>query len=274
MRTLHWNHTSPDGFDREVNDLIDLTQTRLYNSAIIAYTNEDVNNFNSIASEFVRSTLHVDEDNRWRLVAHEFPGDGEGNFATPDIMETYDEPGVPPHVLDLFPGALTTLMRNFLPSRGLINGALLLVLRKTSHTVTVLNITRGSPFWGQEETLFRFTFTLTVKGLFSFERKQYPLRLAYAGTVHRFQGDTVEGKLLVDCRVPSFAHGQLSVAISRGTCCANIVIIASEESCHNRLVSGLIYREFLSWDVSLREFESSIDVNDIDIRRVFGGRRR
>ena len=45
-------------------------------------------------------------------------------------------------------------------------------------------------------------------------RTQFPLRLAYAFTYNRSQGQTLN-KVLLDCRIPSFEHGHLYVAMSR-----------------------------------------------------------
>jgi hypothetical protein len=46
------------------------------------------------------------------------------------------------------------------------------------------------------------------------DRLQFPLQLAFAMTVHKAQGQTLEFAAL-DCTSPCFAHGQLYVALSR-----------------------------------------------------------
>ena len=46
------------------------------------------------------------------------------------------------------------------------------------------------------------------------ERRQFPLRLAYAVTFNKSQGKTLD-RVVVDVRNPPFAHGQLYVALSR-----------------------------------------------------------
>ena len=48
------------------------------------------------------------------------------------------------------------------------------------------------------------------------EYEQYPLRLAYAITIHKSQGQTFEN-VLIDLEYGAFAHGQLYVALSRCT---------------------------------------------------------
>ena len=248
--------------DHEGNDPLSIMKSRLYRSAIIAYTNEDVIAYNNIVAEHVYYSLGLNEQ-WWSLKASECPTEGECNLATPEAMEAHEESGVPSHELRIFPGALLSLMRNYLPSRGLVNGALLLPVSHTRNTVEVINVTPNSPFYGEHQTLFRFMFTMGVKQLMNFTRKQFPLRYAYAGTVHRYQGDTVYEKLLLDCRVHSFAHGQLSVAFSRATKASNVSVLALEEDAAKRQVTGLVYREFLSFEDDVAAAEVIMDVQGI-----------
>lgn len=53
---------------------------------------------------------------------------------------------------------------------------------------------------------------------------QFPFRLAYAITVHKSQGQTIDSNFTVDLRRPMFAEGQLYVALSRGTDLNNLKI--------------------------------------------------
>ena len=93
--------------------------------------------------------------------------------------------------------------------------------------------------------VFRFGFNVNVHNMFTFQRKQFPLHPTFAGTAHRFQGDTILGSLCVDVREQSFAHGQLSVAISRGTKCSSVTILGDENVRRTRRVRGLVYRKLL-----------------------------
>ena len=265
---IHMSTNEKECLSRYLKDGLDLSlvtdspesimNTQLYQSAIIAYTNEDVNAYNEIVAKHVFEKLELKES--WVFTAFERPSEGECNIATPEAMEALEESGVPSHSLALFPMALTSLMRNFLPSRGLVNGALLLPISRTKNTIEVINVTPGSAFYGERDTIFRFDFAMGVKHLMNFSRKQFPLRLAYAGTVHRFQGDTVHEQLLVDCRVPSFAHGQLSVAISRCTGSKKLQILATQDDVRTRSLSGLIYREFITDEVISDQVHAEMDV--------------
>jgi hypothetical protein len=51
---------------------------------------------------------------------------------------------------------------------------------------------------------------------FKIKRRQFPVRLAFAMTINKAQGQSVK-TVGLDLRIPVFAHGQLYVALSRAT---------------------------------------------------------
>ena len=60
---------------------------------------------------------------------------------------------------------------------------------------------------------------------FQFKRKQFPIRLSFAMTVNKSQGQTIPN-VGVYLPAPVFSHGQLYVAMSRATSRTNIKILA------------------------------------------------
>jgi ATP-dependent DNA helicase PIF1 len=64
---------------------------------------------------------------------------------------------------------------------------------------------------------------------FQFKRKQFPIRLSFAMTVNKAQGQTIPnaGIYLPE---PVFSHGQLYVALSRSTARNNVKILVLPNS--------------------------------------------
>jgi hypothetical protein len=114
----------------------------------------------------------------------------------------------------------------------------------TRHTIRAFNVTPESPHYGEEVTFFRFLFKIVFKGGFTFERLQFPLRLCFAGTVHRYQGQTLpsNGKLLLDLRYTTFVHSQLYVAFSRAQRSSQVLVL---QSYPERYADANVYRELL-----------------------------
>ena len=61
-----------------------------------------------------------------------------------------------------------------------------------------------------------------------FRRLQFPVRLAYAMTINKSQGQTVQ-HVGLNLSTPVFSHGQLYVALSRCTHPRNIKILFSNQ---------------------------------------------
>jgi ATP-dependent exoDNAse (exonuclease V) alpha subunit len=59
---------------------------------------------------------------------------------------------------------------------------------------------------------------------FRFKRKQFPVRLSFAMTINKSQGQTIPN-VGVYLPEPVFSHGQLYVALSRATATKNIKVL-------------------------------------------------
>jgi ATP-dependent DNA helicase PIF1 len=139
-----------------------------------------------------------------------------------EFFNTLEVSGMPSHKLSFKIGALVMLLRNLDTSTGLCNGTCLIVRRFTMQVVKA-EIVTGK---GASNVAFipRIKFISNNIGLpFTFARKQFPLRLAYAMTINKFQGQTLShvGLHLAD---DIFSHGQLYVTFSHAKALANVKV--------------------------------------------------
>jgi hypothetical protein len=125
-----------------------------------------------------------------------------------DFLQQLDTPDLPLHVLRLFAGDALMVLRNLDPASGLAKGRRCSAKQLRNRTV-VIGLDNG-----EERTLTRMPMEKVTNGM-RFKRWQIPLRLMYAGTVHRSQGMTL-ARTVVDCRSNFWEHGQTYVALSRG----------------------------------------------------------
>ncbi|EFO87587.1 hypothetical protein CRE_05635 [Caenorhabditis remanei] len=138
-----------------------------------------------------------------------------GFTADVSVFQTVTPSGMPPHRLRLKVKAQVVLLRNLSVEQGLCNGTRLTVEAFGNDVIfcSVNTPTSKSP---KTVYLHRMIMCPTGNGANScgFRRLQYPIRLAYACTINKSQGQTLSRcGLLVHSAV--FSHGQLYVAMSR-----------------------------------------------------------
>ena len=138
--------------------------------------------------------------------------DDDSTMYNCDVLNQIEISGLPSHQITLQQFAVIMLLRNLDPGQGLVNGARMMVLKFTRTLITAKLIT--GDFKGQLVLIPRITLSPNEGRLpFKLNRLQFPVKLAYAMTINKSQGQTLRrvGLYLPD---PVFDHGQLFVAFS------------------------------------------------------------
>lgn len=172
--------------------------------AILAAKNNDVNELNASIQNDIAGELII-----YKSVDTVTNQDDVVNYPT-EFLNSLDLPGLPPHSLQLKVGAPIILLRNINQPK-LCNGTRL-AIKKLMNNVIEATILNGK-FQGEEVLIPRIPLIPTDMP-FEFKRLQFPIRLAFAITINKAQGQSL-AVCGINLESPCFSHGQLYVACSR-----------------------------------------------------------
>jgi hypothetical protein len=190
---------------------------------LLSCKNDDVDDLNSdILAKFpgeekvLRSADCIVGDNNDPIEYQPYPV---------EYLNSLNVSGIPLAKLALKPGCPLMLLRNIDPSNGLCNGTRMILLR-IKPRVLECRILGGD---GKTVFIPRIAMKPSEGDLhIPLSRRQFPVRLAFAMTVNKSQGQSVKNVGL-DLRTPVFSHGQLYVALSRCTSSSRIKVLFPEK---------------------------------------------
>lgn len=156
----------------------------------------------------------------------------------PEYLRSLNASGLSLGELRVKDGCPLIILRNLSPARGVCNGTRAILLRSSRRVLEVKVL--GGEHDGEVVLIPRIRLKPSnAHAEFSFilERLQFPVRLAFAITINKSQGQTAKWVGL-DLRSSVFAHGQLYVALSRATSSRRIKVLLDSTDLDNQSDTG------------------------------------
>ncbi|CAH9121554.1 unnamed protein product [Cuscuta epithymum] len=127
---------------------------------------------------------------------------------------------------------------------GLCNGTRLIITRLGDHILEARVLTGRS--MGQQVLIPRLSLTPSdIRLPFKFQRRQFPIMVAYAMTINKSQRQSLS-QVGLPLKKPVFSHGQLHVEVSRVTNPKGLKILILDDNgeCSNE-TTNVVYKEVL-----------------------------
>ena len=220
-------------------DLLEVDHNTYNDRGILAPTNDNIDHINKfILDKMPGRTHHLLSTDKIISDDEDMP-----DVVSVEYLNSVNVPGTPPHDLPLKIGALVFFIRNINFDCGLVNGRRGVIRGISRRVIDVEVLSDDHPI----VKIPRICFEIQVgsRGI-TFHRFQFPVRLCYAMTINKSQGQTLR-RVGLDLRGDVFSHGQLYVALSRTTCRDNLLCLVRPERLINNVphVHNVIYKDFV-----------------------------
>jgi len=190
--------------------------------AILAVRNKNVDSLNFTIQSKIAGELRS-----YKSVDSTTDENEAVNYPT-EFLNSLDVPGTLPHNLQVKVGSIIIMLQNLNPPK-LCNGTRLSI-KKLMNNVIQSTIIKGN-FKGEEVLIPRIPIIPTDLP-FQFMRIQFPVRLVFAMTINKLQGQSLE-VCGINLEFPCFSHGHLYVASSRVGKPSSLFIFAPENKTKN-----------------------------------------
>ncbi|XP_073138532.1 uncharacterized protein [Henckelia pumila] len=236
--------------EESIDKLIDFVFSNMINH---------VNDANYMVGRAIITPKNCDVDKINEMLISKFSGeervytswdsieDDNNNLFQEEFLNSLSPSGLPPYRISLKVGCPIMLLRNVAPELGLCNGTRL-ICRNLGRNFIDAEIITG-PHKGTRYFLHRMPLKSEENSGLPFEltRRQFPLRLSFALTINKSQGQTIQNVgLFLWNHV--FSHGQLYVALSRGVSqqCTKILVKDENLQSHNGVYTrNVVYKDVL-----------------------------
>ncbi|KAK6150856.1 hypothetical protein DH2020_015788 [Rehmannia glutinosa] len=170
------------------------------------------------------------------------------NYYEEDFLNSLTPNGLPPHKLVLKRNCPIILLKNLDPSNGLCNGTRMVCWDFRN------NVIDAEIVLGQHSGKHVFIPRIPLSPVenegypFQFRRIQFPIRLCFAMTINKAQGQILPN---VGVYLPQsvFSHGQLYVSLSRGTSMSTTKALIKPDHANGRgdsKIKNIVYKQVLS----------------------------
>ena len=173
--------------------------------------------------------------------ALEDEGEGIPHDIPQEFLRTLTPSSLPLSELKMKIGCPLILLRNLDPANGLCNGTRMILLQAYHRFLEV--IIMGGDHHGEKAFIPRIILKPSTRQFpFLLKRRQFPVRLAFAMSINKAEGQSLKyvGLHLIS---PVFCHGQLYVALSQTTSSQNLLILLPDPS--TTRTTNIVYPEVL-----------------------------
>lgn len=170
--------------------------------------------------------------------------DEVANYPT-EFLNSLELNGLPPYALTLKVGAIVMLLRNLDSRKRLCNGTRLVVTELRQHNFKARMLSGGGDA-RDDIVIPRIPVTSGSEDDLPFEmrRLQFPVRLSFAMTINKSQGQTFD-RVGLHLPSPVFTHGQLYVAFSRARNAQSVKVGMYADGNNRYVTNNIVYLEVL-----------------------------